>query len=476
MKMRNAALAALALLAAAAAPAQDNTAQAASRNTVAAPRNIAAQAAAVPAQDTAVPAAPKVYTLQACLEEGLENNYAIRIARGEEQMAANRATPGNAGLLPTVDLTAAYGGDLNSTHTRTREGASATERNAYDQDWTARLSLGWTLFDGMSLVTNYRQLQLLRRQGELHTRLALEDFVASLAAEYYNFIQQKIRLENFRYAVSLSRERVRIVEARYHIGNFSRLDYQQAKVDFNADSAQYMKQQEVLNASAIRLNELMAARDVGRRLAIRDSVIDVNDRLDFAALRRATLEDNTSLLMAARDTELARLDRKKVLARNYPYVKLSAGYGYTHARSAVASTRLRSQWGMNAGVTVGLNLFDGARRTDRRNARLAVENARLERDNLELALRADLHNLWQAYENNLQVLQLERENLEAARENHEIARDRYLLGDLSGFEMREAQKSLLDAEERILTAEYNTKICEISLLQLSGKVMELLGA
>ena len=37
-------------------------------------------------------------------------------------------------------------------------------------------------------------------------------------------------------------------------------------------------------------------------------------------------------------------------------------------------------------------------------------------------------------------------------------------------EMREAQKSLLDAEERILSAEYDTKLCEISLLQISGKV------
>ena len=42
---------------------------------------------------------------------------------------------------------------------------------------------------------------------------------------------------------------------------------------------------------------------------------------------------------------------------------------------------------------------------------------------------------------------------------------RYMLGNLSGIEMREAQKSLLDAEERILSAEYDTKLCEISLLQ-----------
>jgi len=95
---------------------------------------------------------------------------------------------------------------------------------------------------------------------------------------------------------------------------------------------------------------------------------------------------------------------------------------------------------------------------------------------LEQSLRADLMNLWQAYKNNLDLLQLERDNLIAARDNYEIARDRYLLGDLSGIEMREAQKSLLDAEERILSAEYDTKMCEISLLQISGGITDYLGS
>jgi outer membrane protein TolC len=82
--------------------------------------------------------------------------------------------------------------------------------------------------------------------------------------------------------------------------------------------------------------------------------------------------------------------------------------------------------------------------------------------------------LWQAYRNNLELLNLEEQNLITARENHDIAKERYMLGDLSGFEMREAQKSLLDAEERLLSAQYNTKICEISLLQLSGKISKYL--
>ena len=78
---------------------------------------------------------------------------------------------------------------------------------------------------------------------------------------------------------------------------------------------------------------------------------------------------------------------------------------------------------------------------------------------------------FETYRTHLEVIHLEKENLLAAKENYEIAMERYLLGDLPGIEMREAQKSLLDAEERILTAKYNTKVCEISLQQISGNVM-----
>ena len=126
--------------------------------------------------------------------------------------------------------------------------------------------------------------------------------------------------------------------------------------------------------------------------------------------------------------------------------------------------------GISGGITVGFNIFDGNRKREKRNASLSIRNAQLEREQVELGLRAELSNLWQAYRNNIKLLNLEKQNLVTAKENHEIAKERYLLGDLSGIEMREAQKSLLDAEERILSAQYNTKMCEISLLQISGKV------
>lgn len=415
------------------------------------------------------------YTLKSCLEKGLDNNYSLKIVRNNEQVTHNNATLANAGYLPTLDLSAGYSGNIDNTKSTVRATGETTEENGvFNQTLDARLSLNWTIFDGFNIQANYKRLKELERQGETNTRIAIEDLIANLAAEYYNLIQQKIRLKNFGYAVKLSKERLRIVEARYNIGNFSRLDYQQAMVDFNADSAQYMKQQELLHTSRIRLNELMANSNVDQPIVTLDSIIDVNATLDFGELWDATMRVNANLLKIEQSNRLAELDYKKVCARDYPYLRLNAGYGYSHNRYEIAANSKRNNFGPNFGLTVGFKLFDGNRSRERKNARLAVQNARLERNELEQALRADLSNLWQAYRNNLQMLNLERQNLIAAKDNHDIAMERYMLGDLSGIEMREAQKSLLDAEERILAAEYDTKLCEISLLQISGKITKYL--
>ena len=414
-------------------------------------------------------------TLQECLEKGLENNYSLRISRNKEQIAHNNATLANAGYLPSLDLNAGYNASLSSSDSKLRSTGETQEmRNSLDHGLNAGIGLSWTIFDGFSISTNYKQLKELERMGETNTRITIEDFIANLTAEYYNFIQQRLRLANYYYAVQLSKERLRIVEERYNIGNFSRLDYQQAKVDFNADSAQYIKQQEIVLTSRIALNEMMAIDEVYTPIETTETTIVADTTFQFNDLWNNLLQRNADLLLAEQNNTMAQLDYKKVLSRNYPYVRLNAGYDYSFNKYDTNSYTRRSNWGGSAGVTVGFNLWDGNLRREKRNAKIEIANAELQRNQLELALKAELGNLWQAYRNNIQLLNLERQNVVTARENHEIAKERYMLGDISGIAMREAQKSLLDAEERLISVEYQTKLCEISLLQISGDASKYL--
>ena len=85
---------------------------------------------------------------------------------------------------------------------------------------------------------------------------------------------------------------------------------------------------------------------------------------------------------------------------------------------------------------------------------------------------SEFFTVYSAYENNLRLVKMEEQNLEVARENLGIALERYKLGSLSGLELREVQKSLLDAEQRLISVQYQTKLAEISLLQISGKIMD----
>ncbi len=410
-------------------------------------------------------------TLKECLEKGLDKNYSLRIIRNEEQMAANNATMENAGLLPSVSLSAGYNGSAYGRNTEMRtDGSVSQERGVYDDGLNAGIDLSWTLFDGFKTVANYDRLRELSLISSTQTRLAVEDYMADLTAEYYNFVQQRQRLQNYVSAVELSRERLRIVYERWMIGSLSRLDLLQARVDFNADSAQCLKQREALASSRIRLHELMAEDSLNINLTSAENGIDLLALPQFDSLWVQTKANNASMLMAAHNRTLADIELRSVRSRNYPYLKLGAGYGYNTNRYGVGNTLKRNQWGGDVGLTLGFNLYDGKRRSEQRNARLSVKNAELKEYDLTLSLYTDLADLWQAYENNRMLLALEKENVVAARENYAIAHERYLLGDLSGIEMREAQKSLLDAEERILVAEYNTKLCEISLLQLSGGI------
>ena len=274
--------------------------------------------------------AQKFYNLRYCLELGLQNNYDLRIAHNNEEISDNNATWANAGLLPTLDFSAGYTGNIDKSQETDRAGVTTKTGSVFDQGVDVGLNLNWTLFDGFNMTADYKRLRELKRQGETNTRIAIEDMVANIASEYYNFIQQKIRLKNYLYAVSLSKERVRVAEMRHNIGSGSRLDFQQALVDFNADSAQYIKQQEALHTSRIRLNELMAVPDVDEFFIIRDSLIDINANLQFNELWDATLATNASLLQAGQNLNIARLDYKKVRSRDYPDLRLNTGYGYTY--------------------------------------------------------------------------------------------------------------------------------------------------
>ena len=417
----------------------------------------------------------QIMTLKDCLETGIRESYQIRLVNISEEKAANNDSWLYAGGGPTLSATGSYSGHLSSSDaTLASDGSTVSTRGVLDHTLNAQLRAEWTVFDGFSIQATRDRMEELHNQGTIQTRVAIEDYIASLTTEYYNLVKQTLHLKNLEYATALSKERLRITSERYDMGGNSRLDMQQAQVYFNSDSARSLKQHEALGSANIRINRLMSNQDLRSVHVAADTAINLLTGLDYESLYEDMMKTNSSLLRAESNRTVAQLDRRAVQSRNYPYLRLNAAYGLTHNIYGNSNYTDRTNWGPSFGATIGINLISGKQRVQERNARLDEMSADITIDQLELQLRANLDDFWQAYQNNLMLLELQEQNLKTAQETMDIAQERYLLGNLSGIEMREAQKSLLDAEESLLQVQYDTKVCEISLLQISGRIMQYL--
>ncbi|HEX2970118.1 MAG TPA: TolC family protein [Bacteroidales bacterium] len=412
------------------------------------------------------------YALKDCISIGLERNFSILIAKNNEEVAQNNYTLGNAGFLPSLDLSGKHNGTLTNTTNNLPDGTSTSTNGVFNTQNSASAILGLTIFNGFNAVTTYKKLGELNAVGQLNTQLAIENLVSDIVTGYYNYILQLQLMNNQKYALSLSRERLRIDQDRYLLGSGSKLQVLQSQVYVNSDSSALSRQAEVVRAARIRLNELMALEDLGSVFFSKDTSINFDSGLIYEKLLDETLAKNTSLQIASKNKVISDYDYRLVMSRTYPYLNFSGGYNLNYNTFSNNIYKSVESNGMNYGLTLGINVFDGFnQRRSLKNSEITRENSDLRYREIEQGVRADLLTIYNAYSNYLRLTSLEQQNLQTASENHNIAMERYRLGSLSGLELREVQLSLLDATERVISAHYQTKLAEVSLQLISGGIM-----
>lgn len=417
--------------------------------------------------------AQKVLGLKECIGTGLERNFSLLVEKNNETISNNNYTLGNAGYLPTLDLSSHYSGTMNNTTQNLSDGTQSITNGVNNTTTNAAATLGLTIFNGFNVQTTYKKLNELKQLGGLNTQLSVENLITDIISGYYNYIQQVQLLKNMKYAVALSRERLRIDEERYLLGSSSKLQVLQSRVYLNADSSRFSKQTEVVRSSQISLNQLMAVDDMGAQFLSQDTTVDVNPNLVYEKLLDETLQKNTSLIIASKNKTISEFDYKIVKSRSYPYLNLSTGYNYNLYTYSTGSNKNQITNGMNYGLTFGVNIFDGFnQRRSINNSSIDMKNKELRYLEIEQGVKADLLTIYNAYNNNLRIIKLEEQNVQTAAENLSIALEKYKLGSLAGIDLREVQKSLLDAKESLLLVQYQAKIAEVSLQLISGNVME----
>ena len=97
-----------------------------------------------------------VYGLKDCIGIGLERNFSILVARNNEVISNNNYSLGNAGFLPTLDLSSRYGGSVTNTTQNLNVGGQSITNGARATSANVSALLGWTIFNGFNVQTTYK--------------------------------------------------------------------------------------------------------------------------------------------------------------------------------------------------------------------------------------------------------------------------------------------------------------------------------
>jgi len=411
--------------------------------------------------------AQEILKLEDAVKIALENNYDIKIAKNNLKIDETNSTAGNAGMFPTLSATVANNNSILNTTQTQASGDKRTLDNAINMNLTYGVGLDWTIFDGMRMFARREQLKVLQKQGEAELKLAILTKVSDVYTTYFDLVQQQQQIKALDTAIVISNQRLTTAQNRYSIGKAAKLEVLNAQVDLNTDVSSRLKQIELYQNSKIRLNEILA-RDTKSEFKVEDE-ITIDASLKYDELKSLCEKQNPQLQAQILEKNNAELQLKQVKAGRYPTVRINSGYNFTRSEASLGFVTQSSGRGFVYGINASVPIFDGFNQNrNEKVAKLQVENVENTINQQKIALESQLGMAYQSYLTNLELTKVEEKNSEIAKQNLDITLAKFKIGTITPIEYRTAQLNYVNALLRYSNAQFQTKIYEITLRELSG--------
>ncbi len=408
-------------------------------------------------------------SLEDAIRTALDKNYNIQLVSKDLEIAENNVYLGNAGMLPSItgDLTK-NSSIQNSTQTLL-SGDTRSVSNGKSNSLSYGASLDWTIFDGFRMFTRYEQLKTFQDLGHAYLKQEILTTINDVISTYYNLVNLQQQLNAFITAVDLSTYRYETANSRYQIGRASKLEVLAAKVDLNSDTTRLLSQENLIQNSKIRINELLA-RDPQIDFIITDSIF-VNAGLQRDDLLETAKANNPEIKIALINMYLAELQLREIKGARYPVVVARTAYSISNSAAELGFATKSKGRGFNYGLTASVNIFNGMRqRRNEQQSKIQIEQSELGVEKVNNAIATQLTSAYQTYLTNLKLTTLEERNMNIAKENLDITLEKFNIGTIAPIEYREAQRNYTEATVRFNESRYEAKLAEVILKQISGVV------
>ena len=423
----------------------------------------------------------EVLTKKQALEITLENNFGIKIANNNLEVAKNNAGIYNSGYLPTANLKSGIDYRNNNqkiifTDPQTGNDSERVGTGAVTKSYSTSLGINYTIFDGLGRKYNYQQLKETYNLTELQAKETIENTYLQLFTVYFQIARLSENTLNLKEALTISKRRFKRAKYQYEYGQSTKLEVLNAEVDINNDSILIINATQQLSNAKRGLNVILGIdRDVNYEV---ETAVDFNNLMNFEALQKKTILNNTALKQNKKNIAISEFNIKINKANYVPSLNFSSSYGFNRTENENLvnpfGARLINSGGLNAGLNLSWNIFDGgATKTRVANAKIALETQQILLEQQKVTIRNSVKNTWENYKNQLFILKSQEKNIQTTQNNFDRTQEKYKLGQVTSIEFRQAQVNLINSKTAANNAKFDAKLIELLLLQLSGDILNV---
>ena len=412
----------------------------------------------------------KVLTSEDAISIALKYNYDILVARNSATTDSVNNTPGNAGMLPdvTISSTESYS-TATKLHQKFSDGSIVSSSNTQSNSLTANIGLSWTLFDGGKMFVTKRKLSEIQELGEIQFRDRVLQTVYDVILAYYDVVRQKQELASINEVITYNLDRVKISQTSFDAGLSPKTNLLQAKIDLNVYQENAINQQSIILAAKRSLNQLLG-RNTDVQFEVLDS-IPISESLDNRVLSQKIDSSNTSILAYQKQIDVDKLSIKEMNSMLLPKIFFNTGYGLFQSNSPDGNPLVNRTIGPSIGGTVSIPIYQGGNAIRQiKVAKIQLQSDQFNLENIRLKVNQQLQNALTQFENQLNLLKIEKDNAILAKENLEISIQRLRYGQTTSLEVSLAENSFVDSLTRLINFEYNLKVAETKLKQLLARL------
>ena len=412
----------------------------------------------------------KVLTSEDAISIALKYNYDILVARNSATTDSVNNTPGNAGMLPDVTISSAESySTATKLHQKFSDGSIVSSSNTQSNSLTANIGLSWTLFDGGKMFVTKRKLSEIQELGEIQFRDRVLQTVYDVILAYYDVVRQKQELASINEVITYNLDRVKISQTSFDAGLSPKTNLLQAKIDLNVYQENAINQQSIILAAKRSLNQLLG-RNTDVQFEVLDS-IPISESLDNRVLSQKIDSSNTSILAYQKQIDVDKLSIKEMNSMLLPKIFFNTGYGLFQSNSPDGNPLVNRTIGPSIGGTVSIPIYQGGNAIRQiKVAKIQLQSDQYNLENVRLKVNQQLQNALTQFENQLNLLKIEKDNAILAKENLEISIQRLRYGQTTSLEVSLAENSFVDSLTRLINFEYNLKVAETKLKQLLARL------